>query len=539
MTLRSGDIAAVMRRYHESLTEYREALNQLNVYPVPDGDTGTNMALTIASVVDAMGVDVSMDGVTEALINGSLMGARGNSGVILSQILRGLADTFRAGDEVGVAEMVQALDRASVAAYKAVQRPVEGTILTVLREAAEAARDTHTGPGLTIAALLRTVYDRAVEALESTPELLPVLKQAGVVDAGGAGFLLLLASFLEVVSGSEVELPERVLRARADLAALDLATVPSVADLRYEVMYLIEADDAGIERLRTRWSEIGDSIVVVGGEGTWNCHIHTDTIGPAIEAGIAVGTPRNIAVTDLLDQAGGIEHHAVFEPSADVLDAPIGVVSVVAGSGLTSVFAQLGVQGIVTGGQTMNPATEDLLGAVDRVPADVVVVLPNNKNIVPVAEQLDGLTLKTIAVVPTRSVQQGIAAMFGYDPGGNDLRSTVEDMAAAASSIVTGEITRAVRDATVDFGAICRDDWLGIADGTIVVADTDLEVALRGLVATLMVPDAELLTLYAGDGSNQATTKALEAWIAELHPRMDVSVVVGGQPVYPYLVSIE
>jgi hypothetical protein len=203
------------------------------------------------------------------------------------------------------------------------------------------------------------------------------------------------------------------------------------------------------------------------------------------------------------------------------------------------VFAQLGVQGIVTGGQTMNPATEDLLGAVDRVPADVVVVLPNNKNIVPVAEQLDGLTLKTIAVVPTRSVQQGIAAMFGYDPGGNDLRSTVEDMAAAASSIVTGEITRAVRDATVDFGAICRDDWLGIADGTIVVADTDLEVALRGLVATLMVPDAELLTLYAGDGSNQATTKALEAWIAELHPRMDVSVVVGGQPVYPYLVSIE
>lgn len=539
MSLRAGDIEAVIRRYHESLSEYRDALNQLNVYPVPDGDTGTNMTLTMGSVIDALGSDDSMHGVTEALITGSLMGARGNSGVILSQILRGLADTFRGGDEVGVTEMVDALDRASEAAYKAVQRPVEGTILTVLREAAEAARETRSGPGLTIGALLGNVYRRAVEALENTPELLPVLKQAGVVDAGGAGLLLLLASFLEVVSGSEVELPERVLRARADLAALEASVGPSVADLRYEVMFLLETDDPGMERFRSRWAELGDSIVVVGGDGTYNCHIHTDLIGPSIEAGIAVGTPRNLRITDLFEQAGDAAHHPSFQPLAEVAESPIGVISVVAGAGLMRVFGQLGVQGVVTGGQTMNPATEDLLAAVEDVPAEVVVVLPNNKNIVPVAEQLDGLTLKTVAVVPTRSIQQGIAAMFGYDPSADDLRSTLEDMAAAASSIVTGEITRAVRDAIVDFGSIRRGDWLGIADGTIVVADADLEAALRGLVASMLMPGAELLTLYTGEGANQATTKALEAWLGELHPRMEVAVVVGNQPLYPYLVSIE
>lgn len=539
MTLRPADIAAVIRRYHESLSEYREALNELNVYPVPDGDTGTNMTLTVGSVIDAMDSDGSMHGVTEALITGSLMGARGNSGVILSQILRGLSDTFRAGEEVGVSEMVEALDRASEAAYEAVQRPVEGTILTVLRMAAEAARDTETGPGSTVATLLRHVYERAVEALESTPDLLPVLKQAGVVDAGGAGFLLLLASFLEVVTGEAVVLPERVLRAHADLSALQRSPTPSVADLRYEVMYLIETDDVGISRLRERWSDLGDSIVVVGGENTWNCHIHTDMIGRAIEAGIAVGTPRNISVTDLFEQSGNAAHHSLFEAHPSVVTAPIGVVSVVAGAGLVGVFAQLGVQGVVTGGQTMNPATEELLAVVDGVSADVVVVLPNNKNIVPVAEQLDALTLKTVTVVPTRSIQQGIAAMFGYDPTDSDLRSTTEDMAAAASSIVTGEITRAVRDANIDYGTIRKGDWLGIADGTIVVADADLETTLRGLVASVMMPGAELLTLYIGEGANQATTKALEAWLAELHPRMEVSVVAGGQPVFPYLVAIE
>jgi uncharacterized protein len=538
--LRPEDIKAVIRRYHQQLTSYREALNGLNVYPVPDGDTGTNMSLTMGSVLDSVDGAFSMAEVSEAISYGSLMGARGNSGVILSQILRGLADTFRQGEQVGVTELVAALERASVAAYRAVQRPVEGTILTVLREAAEAARAESSPPAEDLAALLRRIYDRAVVALENTPELLPVLKQAGVVDAGGAGFLLLLASFLEVVTGVEVALPERVLRAHANLAAIE-PVHSTIAELRYEVMFLLDAEDARIDGFRSRWAELGDSIVVVGGEGIWSCHIHTDHIGPSIEAAVVVGRPREIRVTDLLEQGGDLSIHgaALFDPLPEVTCADVGVVSVVVGDGLIEVFRQLGAQGIATGGQTMNPSTEDLLTVVDAVPAPRVLVLPNNKNIVPVAEQLDSLTTKTVVVVPTRSVAQGIAAMIGYNPLEADLGVLMEDMAAAASSVVTGEITRAVRDAMVDFGPISNGDWLGIADGTIVVADPDMETVLRGLVAALLMPGVELLTVYTGDGASPSALKALEAWLGELHPEIEVSEVHGGQPLYPYLVSLE
>ncbi|MDH4116771.1 MAG: DAK2 domain-containing protein [Acidimicrobiia bacterium] len=539
MGLRSEDIKAVVRRYHERLTDYRDALNGLNVYPVPDGDTGTNMTLTMGSVVDSVDSAESMSDVADVISRSSMMGARGNSGVILSQILRGLADSFRHASEVGVDELAAALDSASAAAYRAVQRPVEGTILTVLREAAEAAKSGGGTAGQDLSMLLRSVYDRAVVALENTPEMLPVLKQAGVVDAGGAGFLLLLASFLEVVTGADVELPERVLRARADLDAIEVGQNNGIADLRYEVMFLLDCDEEGVERFRGEWEALGDSIVVVGGDGTWNCHIHTDHIGASIEAGIAVGRPRDIRITDLAEQAGEHSMHGAFEPMESSLDAEVGIVSVAVGSGLVEVFRQLGAQGVVSGGQSSNPSTEDLLRVVDAIPAKKVIVLPNNKNIVPVAEQLDALSTKTVAVVPTRSVPQGVAAMVGYDPGGEDILSVMEDMAAAASSVVTGEVTQAVRDAVVEFGRISAGDWLGIADGTIVVADTDIETALRGLVASIYMMGAELITIYEGEGSSQATVKALEAWLGELHPDLEMSVIFGGQPLYPYLISIE
>ncbi|MDH4308475.1 MAG: DAK2 domain-containing protein [Acidimicrobiia bacterium] len=539
MGLRSEDIKAVVRRYHERLTDYRDALNGLNVYPVPDGDTGTNMTLTMGSVVDSVDSAESMSDVADVISRSSMMGARGNSGVILSQILRGLADSFRHASEVGVDELAAALDSASIAAYRAVQRPVEGTILTVLREAAEAAKSGGGTAGQDLSMLLRSVYDRAVVALENTPEMLPVLKQAGVVDAGGAGFLLLLASFLEVVTGADVELPERVLRARADLDAIEVGQNNGIADLRYEVMFLLDCDEEGVERFRGEWEALGDSIVVVGGDGTWNCHIHTDHIGASIEAGIAVGRPRDIRITDLAEQAGEHSMHGAFEPMESSLDAEVGIVSVAVGSGLVEVFRQLGAQGVVSGGQSSNPSTEDLLRVVDAIPAKKVIVLPNNKNIVPVAEQLDALSTKTVAVVPTRSVPQGVAAMVGYDPGGEDILSVMEDMAAAASSVVTGEVTQAVRDAVVEFGRISAGDWLGIADGTIVVADTDIETALRGLVASIYMMGAELITIYEGEGSSQATVKALEAWLGELHPDLEMSVIFGGQPLYPYLISIE
>ncbi len=535
MGFTAADIKTVVERYRDRLEEYREALNGLNVYPVPDGDTGTNMALTMTSVTTATAAASSMGELADAMAHGSLMGARGNSGVILSQILRGMSEVIREAGEVDTLVWGRALTNASAAAYRSVGSPVEGTILTVLREAAEAtAALDHATP---LAECLDLVYRQAISTLARTPEMLPVLRQAGVVDAGAAGFLLLLACFAEVGTGREVEIPDRLLTGRPNLAAVGTITGPG--SRRYEVMFFLDAPDDRVEEFKTSWSGLGDSIVVVGGDGVWNCHVHTDDIGGAIEAGIKVGRPRVIRVTDLKEQTG--EHGGVvsFEPAATAREAQIGVVTVAVGSGIVDIFKQLGVQGVVAGGQTMNPSTGDLLEVVDRVPAGTVIVLPNNRNIVPVAEQLDALTTKDVVVVPTRSVQQGIAALFGYDPGTTDLAGTIEDMAAAASSVVDGEVTRAVRDATVAFGRIKQGDWIGVADGSIVVADTDLETTLRGLVAAILPQGSELITVYAGSGSSPATTKSLVAWMSELYPDLEVNVVDGGQPLYPYLVSIE
>lgn len=543
MPLGVDGIKRVFTRYHEFLGVYRDALNGLNVYPVPDGDTGTNMSLTVASFIGGVEGSASMEEAADAISHGSLMGARGNSGVILSQILRGLADTFRAEAKIDASLVATALDRASEAAYAAVQHPVEGTILTVIRESAEAAKRAEPADGLV--ELLGSVYGRAVDTLVRTPDMLPVLKQAGVVDAGAAGLVLLLAAFLEVESGEAVLLPDHVLRARASLD--DLARLqPEGSHPRYEVMFFLEATEGSVAGFRSAWSELGDSIVVVGGSDTWNCHIHTDEIGPAIEAGMAAGRLREIRVTDLREQPGHEHDHGGgggsttdFEPMVEYAVAPVGVVAVAAGDGLIEVFRRLGAQGIVRGGQTMNPSTEDLLAAVERVPADQVVLLPNNKNIVPVAEQVEGLTTKHVVVVPTRSIPQGIAAMLGYSPADEAAEEAVEDMAAAASSILDGEITRAVRNAFVGAERINQGDWLAIADGTIVTNTPDLEEALRGLVAAMLPPDAELLTVYTGEGAAPSVTKALVAWLDELHPRLTVEEIDGGQPLYPYLISIE
>lgn len=539
MTVDAEVLKRVLTGYHERLQRHREALNRLNVYPVPDGDTGTNMALTVRSVVQAMDGCLTMEEVTRAIAHGSLMGARGNSGVILSQILRGLADTFRARDEMGAAALVEALDRASTAAYQAVLRPVEGTILTVLREAAEAAAETGTGPGEDLADLLRRVYRRAQEALERTPELLPVLKQAGVVDAGGAGFLLLLASFLEEVTGEETDLPESLLRTAAGVVRVREAAGVEVSDLRYEVMFFLAAPDERIESFKERWAGLGDSIVVVGGEGTYNCHIHTDDVGAAIEAALDAGRPSSIRVTDLAEQVGEETlHRAGFEPLPDFVGAGVGVVAVGAGDGVVEMFRRLGAQGIVTGGQTMNPSTQDLLGAVERAPAPRVMLLPNNPNIVAVAEQVPALASKEVVVIPTRSVVEGLAAMVAYLPDG-DPEELAERMRRAAGAVHSGEVTRAVRDASTPVGEIREGDWLGIVDGRVSAVAADRGSALIGVMEDLVGEEVELVTILTGEGSDPEDVERLRARLQEIRPDLEVEEAEGGQPVYPYLVSAE
>ena len=534
----------MLQRYLDRLREHRDALNRLNVYPVPDGDTGTNMTLTVESVMAEVDAAETMDQVATAIAHGSLMGAQGNSGIILSQILAGLANSFRDSPSVGTTQLVDALTRASTAAYKAVGRPVEGTILTVLREAAEAARDAETPEGEDLAAFLLRIYRRAETALNSTPELLPVLKEAGVVDAGGAGFLLLLVAFLEEVTGEDVVLPEAIFRAAAIELVSAVATDAdhAIADLRYEVMFLLHSDDPSAgDRLRVSWTEMGDSIVVVGSESVWNCHIHTDDIGPAIEAGVALGRPERIKITDLLDQAADEAHHREedrFAPLAEFADADVGVVAVGVGSGIIDLFRDAGAQGMVVGGQTMNPSVREVLAVVNSMAADTVIVLPNNKNIVPVAEQLDALSPKRVLVVPTRSVLEGLAAMLAYMPG-MDADDCVAAMRAAAASVAWGEVTRAVREATTPVGPCGEGDWLGVVGGSVALISTKLKVAAAGVVEALVDDDSEVLTIVTGSEALPAETKALVAQVEEAHPSVEVSVIAGGQPLYPYLFGVE
>ncbi len=560
---RAADMAALVGGFRDALRANQSAVNRLNVYPVPDGDTGTNMALTLESVVAeidtacakagfASPAQASMDVVCAAISHGSLMGARGNSGVIMSQILRGLAGGCRGLSEIGPVDFASALSAASTAAYGAVMKPIEGTILTVVRGAAEGASDA-AGRGGSLLEVVVAAREKAQIALDSTPDLLPVLKQAGVVDAGGAGLCLLLDAALLLLDGRAVPtveapgspMPHEI--GGSGSRPLERGGVPGIADLRYEVMYFLEAPDESITGFKDVWASIGDSIVVVGGDGIWNCHIHTDDIGAAIEAATDIGRPRKIRVTDLLEEVE--EERWVREATAAGMadeepphvNAPCttAIVAVASGDGLRRLFLSLGVQRIVTGGQSMNPSTAQLLEAVDACPADSVVILPNNKNIIAVAEQVAPLTSKSVRVVGTRGATEGLAAAMQYDPEGDvDVNATA--MRSAASAVISGEITTAVRDTTSDAGDIHSGDFLGITrDGGIVVVAPALIDTATGLLDRLVSAEHEIVTIIEGEGSSVATTRLITEWIADNRPDASAEVHHGGQPLYPYLFGIE
>ena len=540
--LTADDLRRVVAGFRDALRSHQELLNRLNVYPVPDGDTGTNMALTMESVVAGLeGVAGDMASTCKAISHGALMGGRGNSGVILSQILRGLAGAMAGGDECDGIRFACGLVEASAGAYGAVSNPLEGTILTVVREASEAAKAA-ADAGAGLLGVLEAAKEQGADALARTPDLLPVLKKAGVVDSGGCGLLLLLDAALSVVDGrplpepAEVAVPAGV----GAMAGGGGGDPHGVGDLRYEVMYFLEAPDETIPAFKDVWTGIGDSIVVVGGDGTWNCHIHTDDIGAAVEAALDCGRPRRIRVTDLLEEVE--EEKWVREAMPD--DAPplkqvaTAVVAVAPGDGVRRIFHSLGVQSVVTGGQSMNPSTAQLLEAVEAAPAPEVVILPNNKNIIAVAKQVDELTTKTVRVVPTRGIAEGFAALLAYDPD-DDVERNAGSMQSAADNVVAGEITRAVRDSTSDAGPIAEGDWLGIARDGIKVVSGTLGAAVTGLLDLLVTDEHEIITLIEGEGSGAGETRRITEWVADNRPDVTVEVHHGGQPLYPYLIGIE
>lgn len=582
-TLSADALRRTVVAFRDVVRAHQAGLNRLNVYPVPDGDTGTNMARTLDAVVAELDQldqpaqpdqpeqphqnddEAGLGPTCDAIAHGSLMGARGNSGVILSQILRGLSGTLkRAGEggeggEVTPAAVADALAAASAAAYQAVLRPIEGTILSVARAAAEGATDASAG-GADLVTVLRAARSSARDALARTPEQLPVLKEAGVVDAGGAGFVLLLDAALHVVDGEPLPEPDE----GPGPSAEQLEAVAhrhgavegelDVSEQRYEVMYLLDLDDAQIEPFKQGWGAIGDSIVVVGGDGLWNCHVHTNDIGAAIEVALDLGgRPRRIRVTDLFEEVA--EEHAHRESelraqqpggrppftghASSLPPVTCAVVAVASGDGLVELFGNLGVQGVVTGGQTLNPSTAELLAAVEAVNAEQVVVLPNNKNIIAVAQQLDALTSKQVVVVPTASMPEALASLVVYDPEA-DADQNAQEMTDAAASVATGEVTRAVRDTSSAAGAIREGDWIGLVRGDgIVAVGADATTVSIELLGQLVTPGREIVTIVTGADATAAATDAVTAWLADQLPQVEVEVHRGGQPLYPYLFGVE
>jgi uncharacterized protein len=567
-SLAADDLSRVTVCFRDALRDHQDELNRLNVYPVPDGDTGTNMALTVESVVAELDGAHDMGSVCSALTHGSLMGARGNSGVILSQVLRGLAEAWRERAQVGARDVAIALRRAADAAYDAVLRPVEGTILTVVRQTAEAceARLAACGAGggraePPLDEMVDVASSAAAQSLAETPELLAVLAENGVVDAGAKGFTLLLDALGHVVTGRPVPTAPAF---DGIGAPAPIVGAPHAADsVRYEVMCFLEAPSAAMSEFKRSWGEIGESIVVTGGEGLYNCHIHTDDIGAAIEAAVVAGRPHQIRVTDLRDESQAVrgadeapigDRPAVtggarapvdassIDPAEPALSA---VVAVASGAGVRELMLGLGAAAIVAGGQTMNPSTADLLGAVLATGADHVIVLPNNKNIVPVAQQLVGLAelgRQSVHVVPTHSITAGLAALVPFDAG-QPGTTNHERMAEAAGRCRTAEITRAVRDATTDAGPVRAGQWLALAQHRIVGVDDDPVGAVLGALTPVVHADSELVTILVGadvgrDLDAVAVDMVRDA-IASRWPGIEIEVLEGGQPHYPFVIGVE
>ena len=548
--------------FRDAVKAHQEGINRLNVYPVPDGDTGTNMGRTLDAVVTELdGAANDMAATCAAISHGSLMGARGNSGVILSQVLRGLSAKMRERDSADAADFAAALKAASESAYTAVLKPIEGTILTVVRETAEAAVTAAAG-GADLVSTLRGARDAGRIALDNTPELLPVLKEAGVVDAGGAGFLLFMDSVMNVVSGEPIPEPQVVAgpsseQIEALMARGEQSAEVDVSELRYEVMFLLNLEDAKQRDFMEAWGKIGDSIVVVGGDGLYNCHVHTNDIGAAIEAPIELGgKPFKIRVTDLFEEVA--EEHAEREaamvagmtsgatsspkrPSAVASLPAVGcaVIAVCSGDGLAELFGQMGVQGVVTGGQTLNPSTAELLDAVNHMNSSQVVILPNNKNIIPVANQIDALTDKSVVVVPTCSMPEALAALVHYDPEAT-AESNAQAMNAAISAVSTGEVTQAVRSTKTEAGQVNEGDWIGLVRGDGVVAiDGTVVAAATSLLDHIIGKSGELLTVIAGKDATARMVEEVVAYVSDKHPNVETEVHQGGQPLYPFLFGVE
>ena len=514
-------------------------IDALNVFPVPDGDTGTNMLLTMRSSVEEayQTNDSSAATIAQAMAQGALMGARGNSGVILSQIWRGLAQGLQGKKSFTGKELAAALQQASKMAYKGISNPVEGTILTVIKDAATAAQTKAKNNGDLIS-VMEAIVDAANESVANTPTLLPVLKDAGVVDAGGQGLFTILDGALRYLRGEAEQMqfrkPQIIASNIPQPVKLSRMRVMDEVPFGYCTEFLLKGEELSPDEIRTKLQKKGQSLIVVGDENTARVHIHTLDPGSIIRYATSLGTMHQISVRNMDEQ-----HQDFLEMQKERMPAvDVATVAVVAGDGLAEVFTSLGVTAIVPGGQTMNPSTKDILQAVKKVASDKVIVLPNNKNVVLTAKQVPKLTEKKVEIVPTHTIPQGVAALLTFDYEA-DFETNAQLMKEATSKVKTIEITYAVRSAQLNGLKIRKKQSIGLLDGELLAGGNNPSDVLLKILAKLDLKKMEIITIYYGADTQPAEAEQVSASIRDRYPQLQVEVVRGGQPHYSYIVSIE
>lgn len=549
----------------QNLESKKEWINELNVFPVPDGDTGTNMTLTIMSAardVAAMDAnnDLDMPSLAKAISSGSLRGARGNSGVILSQLFRGFTKVIRDCETIDIPTLALAGERAVETAYKAVMKPKEGTILTVAKGASLKARELADAGESDMGSFLSAIIEQAAYVLSQTPEMLPVLKQAGVVDSGGQGLLQVLKGAYEAFLGKEVTFsPEGPTAAAGAPFASSSAQAQAEAEIRFGyctefIIMLSKPFNIKQEKdFKAYLESIGDSIVLVADEDVVKVHVHTNDPGLAIQKALKYGALSNMKIDNMR-----LEHHekvirmsqqAEKEAAKSTQSAPepeqeqerqaAGFIAVSVGEGINAIFRELGVNHIIEGGQTMNPSTQDMLNAIDQVNADTVFILPNNKNIILAANQAKYMNEdKRIIVIPTRTIAQGITAVINYvpDAGPEENESVMSD---AIGAVKTGEVTYAVRDTVIDGYEIHEGDYMGIGDNGILAVGQSVEAVTETMIDHMMEDEKELISIYYGEDVNEEDAVELHDRVALKYPSCDVELQYGGQPIYYYIVSVE
>ena len=518
------------------LAANQEEVNRLNVFPVPDGDTGTNMLLTLQSAVEdireSQASEISK--IARLASHGSLMGARGNSGVILSQIFRGFARAVEGKSSLNPTELAGAFEEAANAAYRAVNRPTEGTILTVAREAGRAATAAASAPDATAPSVIAAAAGGARAAVLKTPSQLQILRDAGVVDAGGFGLQLILEGMLKSIEETEAPAVPATQPSKAAQVTMDLPE----GGWGYCTEFLIEGQNLDLERIRTQIEALGNSVMVVGEPELLKVHVHTDDPTRVIALAGGHGKLLKLNVGDMSTQHRRILESESSSPSSAPRANGVGLVAVVAGKGLVDIFKALGVDAIVEGGQTLNPSTQDMLRAVDTVPYDEVILLPNNSNVILAAKQVGGLTRKTVHLIETHSVPQGVAGVVAFNPE----RSAVDNIAAMtveAERVQTIEVTHAVRDTRSNGLKVKKGDVIGLINEKLEFAGGDYAEVVNKALGKLGPDGYELVTVYRGEGASDEELQHLESAIRSSYPGLDVEVQQGGQQHYPFILSVE